>query len=189
MLADEGVGIDPEPDRQRALRIEVHQQHVPAELGQRSAEIDRRGGLADPPFWLHMAMIRAGPCSVSGGGVGRSGHGRPVGPISGSGSTDCAMPSGGAATIGVLNHLGLLLRPKQRPLEVGGIEIVLVGQVSHHGGASADLVPSEIRAASPSWSSCTPASSLPGTRHLVGCVPPQLSAVSSKRQSTLSTRH
>src|SRR5919106_4794717 len=39
--------------------------------------------LPTPPFWLHIASTSAGPCSVSGGGSGRSGIGRPVGPISG----------------------------------------------------------------------------------------------------------
>ena len=36
--------------------------------------------LPTPPFWLHMAMIRAGPWLVSGAGSGNSGSGRPVGP-------------------------------------------------------------------------------------------------------------
>ena len=37
--------------------------------------------LPTPPFWLHMAMMRAGPWEVQGLGVGKSGMGRPVGPI------------------------------------------------------------------------------------------------------------
>src|SRR3954464_8917096 len=36
--------------------------------------------LPTPPFWLHMAMIRAGPCEDSGAGIGKLGIGRPVGP-------------------------------------------------------------------------------------------------------------
>ncbi len=40
--------VDPETDRQRALRVEVHQQHLAAVLGERRAQIDGRGGLADP---------------------------------------------------------------------------------------------------------------------------------------------
>ena len=36
--------------------------------------------LPTPPFWLHMEMTRAGPCSVSGLGSGSTGIGRPVGP-------------------------------------------------------------------------------------------------------------
>src|SRR4051794_26419113 len=38
--------------------------------------------LPTPPFWLHMAMTRAGPCSWSGSGSARRGNGRPVGPSS-----------------------------------------------------------------------------------------------------------
>ena len=41
-------GWMPRPDRQCALRVEVHQQHAAAVLGQRGAQVDRRGGLADP---------------------------------------------------------------------------------------------------------------------------------------------
>ncbi|CAM5650686.1 hypothetical protein SANTM175S_07412 [Streptomyces antimycoticus] len=37
--------------------------------------------LPTPPFWLHIAMIFAGPWSVSGPGIGKYGSGRPVGPI------------------------------------------------------------------------------------------------------------
>ena len=36
--------------------------------------------LPTPPFWLHIAMIRAGPCEARGCGWGKSGSGRPVGP-------------------------------------------------------------------------------------------------------------
>src|SRR5580765_264321 len=36
--------------------------------------------LPTPPFWLHMAMIRAGPWLASGAGSGNSGNGRPVTP-------------------------------------------------------------------------------------------------------------
>ena len=43
--------------------------------------------LPTPPFWLHMAITTAGPCPDSGSGSGSSGHGRPVGPSSGPGST------------------------------------------------------------------------------------------------------
>src|SRR5215217_2780891 len=34
--------------------------------------------LPTPPFWLHIAMTRAGPCEASGGGTGKSGSGRPT---------------------------------------------------------------------------------------------------------------
>ena len=40
--------VDAEADRQRALRVEVDQQHPAAVLGQRRAQVDGRGGLADP---------------------------------------------------------------------------------------------------------------------------------------------
>src|SRR5690349_15856031 len=36
--------------------------------------------LPTPPFWLHIAMIRAGPWAASGAGSGKTGIGRPVGP-------------------------------------------------------------------------------------------------------------
>src|SRR4051794_22686904 len=36
--------------------------------------------LPTPPFWLHIEITRAWPCSVTGRGSGRSGIGRPVGP-------------------------------------------------------------------------------------------------------------
>ena len=36
--------------------------------------------LPTPPFWLHRAMTRAGPCEASTGGTPKSGSGRPVGP-------------------------------------------------------------------------------------------------------------
>ena len=37
--------------------------------------------LPTPPFWLVIETTRAGPCWVSGCGSGRSGIGRPVGPM------------------------------------------------------------------------------------------------------------
>src|SRR4051794_25139412 len=54
--------------------------------------------LPTPPFWLHMAMIRAGPWVSRGAGSGNSGIGRAVGPIG-----RCARSSvvvGSAATSG-----------------------------------------------------------------------------------------
>ena len=36
-----------EPGRQRALRVQVHEQHPPAVLGQGRTEVDGRRGLAD----------------------------------------------------------------------------------------------------------------------------------------------
>src|SRR5512146_3141434 len=38
--------------------------------------------LPTPPFWLQIAMTRAGPCSVSGSGSGKAEKGLPVGPSS-----------------------------------------------------------------------------------------------------------
>ena len=37
--------------------------------------------LPTPPFWLHTATTRAGPCSSRGSGSGNTGSGRPVGPM------------------------------------------------------------------------------------------------------------
>ena len=47
MVFSSWCGWTPSPTLQRALRVEVDQQHPAAELGQRGAEVDRRGGLAD----------------------------------------------------------------------------------------------------------------------------------------------
>jgi hypothetical protein len=41
------VRVDAEPDGERALRVEVDQQHPAAVLGQRGTEVDRGRGLAD----------------------------------------------------------------------------------------------------------------------------------------------
>ena len=35
--------------------------------------------LPTPPFWLHIAMTRAGPCDASGGGLGEHGQRPPDG--------------------------------------------------------------------------------------------------------------
>ncbi len=40
--------VDAEADRQRALRVEVDEQHAAAVFGERGAQVDGRGGLADP---------------------------------------------------------------------------------------------------------------------------------------------
>ena len=42
------AGVQPEPGRRVALRVEVEDQHPEAHLGQRRAEVHRGGGLADP---------------------------------------------------------------------------------------------------------------------------------------------
>src|SRR5580700_9408870 len=38
--------------------------------------------LPTPPFWLQTATVRAGPCSISGSGLGKAENGLPVGPSS-----------------------------------------------------------------------------------------------------------
>jgi hypothetical protein len=47
------VRVEPQPDRQRALRVEVDEQHLAAELGQRGTEVDGGRGLA------HAALLVA----------------------------------------------------------------------------------------------------------------------------------
>ena len=42
--------VDPETDRQRALRVEVDEQHPSPLLGQRRAQVDRGGGLPHAAF-------------------------------------------------------------------------------------------------------------------------------------------
>src|SRR6516165_8032753 len=46
--------------------------------------------LPTPPFWLQTATTRAGPCLVSGSGWGKTGRGRPVGPVTSSATRDAA---------------------------------------------------------------------------------------------------
>src|SRR5690606_26989685 len=46
----EVVRVDPQADRQGALRVEVDQQHPAAVLGQGGTQVDGRGGLADATF-------------------------------------------------------------------------------------------------------------------------------------------
>src|SRR5689334_18694288 len=59
--------------------------------------------LPTPPFWLHIAMIRALPWMPIGRGSGRSGQGRPVGPSTTSsaeaaGATGATGAGAGSAT-------------------------------------------------------------------------------------------
>ena len=97
----EGVRVDSEADRERALRIEVDQKYLPAQLSEGGSQIDRGRGLADPALLVAQAMIMAGPWESTGGGSGKSGHGRPVrpsfgplvegsSPTTGSGTTNSA---------------------------------------------------------------------------------------------------
>ena len=94
----QGVRVDPEPDRQRALRIEVDQQHPAAQLGQRRAQVDGGRGLADPALLVAHGDDQRGAVLVSGFGSGRSGQGRPVGPISDLGSLGVAIGAIGSGT-------------------------------------------------------------------------------------------
>ena len=58
------ASIDAQPRRRIALGIEIEQQHVLADCGERGAEIDRRCGLADPAFLIgdgdHPRRLRIG---------------------------------------------------------------------------------------------------------------------------------
>ena len=66
--------VDAETDRQRALRVEVDQQHLAAVLGQRGAEVDRGRGLADA------ALLVAHRDDAGRAVVGASGAGLGIGP-------------------------------------------------------------------------------------------------------------
>ena len=82
------VRVQAEADRQRALRVEVDQQHLAAELGERGTQVDGRRGLADATLLVaHRDDARALPWVNTGFGSGRSGIGRPVGPSTTSVST------------------------------------------------------------------------------------------------------
>ena len=120
------VRVDPEPHRQRALRVEVDEQHLPPELSQRGAEVDRRVVLPTPPFWLHSAMTTAGPCSVSGLGSRSFGRGRPVGPISRGGrarvSTDVDISSSRESVTPIPRFLG-----KQLQRRIGNLVRITAG--------------------------------------------------------------
>ena len=77
------VRVQAQPDRQRALRVEVDQQHLAAVLGQRGAQVDRGRGLADPALLVaHRDHAGVAVRRSDGRGSGNSGIGRPVGPSS-----------------------------------------------------------------------------------------------------------
>ena len=63
--------------------------------------------LPTPPFWLTMAMTRAGPWEDSGAGSGNSRWGRPVGPITAS-SRSSSVPSRVAEPCSLLTYLSTL---------------------------------------------------------------------------------
>src|SRR6478609_11022465 len=63
--------------------------------------------LPTPPFWLTMAITRAGPWEDSGAGSGNSRWGRPVGPITAS-SRSSSVPSRVAEPCSLLTYLSTL---------------------------------------------------------------------------------
>ena len=79
------VRLDAQPDRKRALGVEIHQQHPAAVLGQRRAQVDGRRGLADAALLVAdrdhpgraMAQQRLGvrkALARAPGGPDRAGH-------------------------------------------------------------------------------------------------------------------
>ena len=63
-------GLTPRPDRQRALRVEVDEQHPAAVLGERGTQVDGRRRLADAALLVAHRDDAGRPCAVSGGGSG-----------------------------------------------------------------------------------------------------------------------
>jgi hypothetical protein len=62
------VGRHPEADRQGPLRVEVDEQHPRPYSASAAPRLMVVVVLPTPPFWLHMAMTRAGPWEASGRG-------------------------------------------------------------------------------------------------------------------------
>ena len=60
------AAVDAEPGRGIALRIEIDDQHPLADRGQRGAEIDRGGGLADAALLVGEREDRGRPAGCSG---------------------------------------------------------------------------------------------------------------------------
>jgi hypothetical protein len=106
------VRLHAEADRQRALRVEVDQQHPPAVFGQRRAEVDRRGGLADPALLVaesddaggSVALQRLGfgdrPGPALGGRVGGTGRAWLLAVIAGVAGFLANAPGGRAHVVG-----------------------------------------------------------------------------------------
>ena len=65
----QGVGVDAQPHREGPLRVEVHQQHLAAQLGECRAQVDGGGGLAHPT--LLVAHRHNGGVLPAGGHGGR----------------------------------------------------------------------------------------------------------------------
>src|SRR5215210_7311032 len=101
---------------ERTLRVQVDQQDAPAVLDQAAPRLMVDVVLPTPPFWLHIAMMRAGPCSVRGLGSGRgrcrarAGSSRAAAPISG--PLSCGRATAEAASARVA--MGLLPPPRAR---------------------------------------------------------------------------
>ena len=81
MVRSSSCGLTPEPDRQRALRVEVDEQHLAAVLGQRGAEVDRGRGLADPALLVAHRDDAGRAVRVSGRGSGSPASAGPVGAV------------------------------------------------------------------------------------------------------------
>jgi hypothetical protein len=74
------VGLDPEPDRQRPLRVEVHQQHLATLLRERRAQVDGRRRLADAALLVADRHDPGGPVLGQHLGRGEGGQRPPRGP-------------------------------------------------------------------------------------------------------------
>src|ERR1044071_5978892 len=89
--------------------------------------------LPTPPFWLHIEITRAGPCSVTGCGSGRYGIGRPVGPIV---SSPCGgFGPGSASPAGVGKGIGS---------DMGGAPGGGLVGIGPNGGISGALLPAGV---------------------------------------------
>src|SRR5690606_23824182 len=66
----ERVGVGAEADGERALRVEVDQEDLAAVLGQRGAQVDRRGGLSHTAFLVRHGDDAGGTVALQGLGLG-----------------------------------------------------------------------------------------------------------------------
>ena len=90
--------------------------------------------LPTPPFWLHIEITRAGPCSVTGRGSGSTGIGRPVGPttVSPSAVVGSGGGAGSASTAGAVKGMGSDIGGAPEGGEVG---------IGPRGGISGAVLP------------------------------------------------
>ena len=72
--------VDAQADGERALRVEVDEQHPLPGLGQRGAQVDGGGRLADAALLVDHGDDPRRPVRRRGDGSGNTGRGRPVGP-------------------------------------------------------------------------------------------------------------